>query len=181
MPSEFEYCNIAPLGPKKARSLWSILAPIIFGLGISVTLVAPTRSWATTDITDKGPNGLPIIFWRIEQDDRPAVKALLAAGVDIEIKGFQQQTPVLWAASANAWITTLMLIELGADLRASDRMGFTLPWLAQKARMVEKSPEGRALAEVTAHLAAQGLMQRIYTPDEVKALTSRNAWPPAGW
>jgi len=125
---------------------------------------------ANVDITETGPSGLPIIFWRIEQDDRRAVKALIAAGMDIEIKGFQQATPAIAAASANAWITTELLLELGADPRAVDAQGFNLPWLANKARMNPDAPEGRALARVQARLEKEGLMERIYLPAEAEVL-----------
>jgi hypothetical protein len=106
------------------------------------------------------------------------VRALIRAGVDIEIRGFQQATPAIAAASANAWITTELLIDLGANLRAVDRRGFTLPWLAQTAQMAEESPEGQALARVRARLASTGLMARIYEPAQVKAMQTRGDWPP---
>jgi len=69
--------------------------------GVAI-VVSKERADNMVDITAKGPSGLPIIFWRIEQDDRKAVRALIAAGVDIEIPGFQQATPAIAAASANA-------------------------------------------------------------------------------
>ncbi|MEM8578927.1 MAG: hypothetical protein AAGF60_13835 [Pseudomonadota bacterium] len=131
------------------------------------------------DITETGPNGLPIIFWRIEQDDRKAVRALINAGMDVNIRGFQQSTPTIAAASANAWITTDLLLQLGADPMATNRLGFTLPWLANKAQMNPDAPEGQALGKVRARLMEAGLMTRIYEPAEVKALVDRRAWPPA--
>jgi len=148
--------------------------------GVAI-VVSKERADNMVDITAKGPSGLPIIFWRIEQDDRKAVRALIAAGVDIEIPGFQQATPAIAAASANAWITTKMLLEMGANMRAVDRQGFTLPWLAQTARMNETAPEGMALVDVKAMLAAQGLMRQIYEPRIVEAMVANGDWPPPGW
>ena len=144
-------------------------------------LVWQDKAKAKVDITETGPNGLPIIFWRIEQDDRSAVRALIATGIDIEIKGFQQATPAISAAAANSWITTKLLIELGADVRAADLRGFTLPWMADNSQMNPDAREGRALAEVKALLAAQGLMTRIYQPREVEAMVASGDWPPPGW
>lgn len=153
-----------------------ILSTLALGLGALV--LSQGKAQDMVDITASGPNGLPIIFWRIEQDNRDEISKLIAAGLDIEIKGFQQATPVLAAASANAWITTELLLGLGGDPMASDRMGFTLPWLAAKAQMSPGAPEGQALARVRRDLEARGLMARIYEPAEVKALRDRGAWPP---
>lgn len=149
--------------------------------GGAAIVLSQEKADKMVDITATGPNGLPIIFWRIEQDDRASVKALLAAGMDIEIPGFQQATPAIAAASANAWITTKMLLELGADMRAVDRRGFTLPWLAATARMNEASPEGQALEAVKAMLASQGLMRQTHEPKAVKAMLAGGKWPPPGW
>jgi hypothetical protein len=74
-----------------------------------------------------------------------------------------------------------MLLEMGANMRAVDRQGFTLPWLAQTARMNETAPEGMALVDVKAMLAAQGLMRKIYVPRLVKAMVANGTWPPPGW
>jgi len=148
------------------------------GLGAGTLVFTQGRSQPMVDITATGPNGLPIIFWRIEQDDRDAVRALISAGMDIEIKGFQQATPALAAATANAWITTEMLLQMGADPTASNRLGFTLPWLAGTAVMPQASAEGKAQARVRADLAARGLMDEIYEPAQVKALRDKGRWPP---
>ena len=150
----------------------------VLGVGSGALVLSQGRAQDMVDITATGPNGLPIVFWRIEQDNRAAIRALIEAGMDIEIKGFQQATPALAAASANAWITTELLLKLGADRMASDCRGFTLPWLASKSLMNEVSQEGRALARIKADLESRGLMERIYEPAEVKALRDRGAWPP---
>lgn len=162
------------------------LIPLLSVLGLLVAggaamVISQEKAKNMVDITATGPNGLPIIFWRIEEDDRKAVQALIAAGMDIEIRGFQQATPAIAAASANAWITTKMLLDMGADMRAVDRRGFTLPWLAQTARMNDASPEGQALADVRAMLAAQGMTRQVHEPKAVKAMLISGDWPPPGW
>lgn len=156
-------------------------AAILGALGLVAGALVFTqgRSQPMVDITATGPNGLPIIFWRIEQDDRDAVRALIGAGMDIEIKGFQQATPVLAAATANAWITTEMLLQMGADPTAASRLGFTLPWLASTAVMPGASAEGKAQARVRARLDELGLMDEIYEPPRVKALRDQGRWPPS--
>jgi len=151
----------------------------VVALGSGAVVLSQERSDKMVDITATGPNGLPIIFWRIEQDNREAVRALIASGMDIEIKGFQQATPAVAAASANAWVTTELLLGLGADPMASDRRGFTLPWLANKAVMPPNSAEGEALARVKARLDDLDLMDEIYEPTQVKALRAKGRWPPS--
>lgn len=129
-----------------------------------------------------GPDGFPIIFAHVEARDERKVAALLDAGADIEAKGFFDQTPMLKAAMANSWTMVAMLMERGADIRASDRSGFNLPYLASVSKIGETTENGKVLREVVRPvLEKAGLMERIYHPVEAEALMEQGEWPPVEW
>lgn len=130
------------------------------------------------DITEIGPSGQPIIFWRIENGEQDAVKALVEAGMSTEVHGFMESTPVIAAGSANLWTTVMLLLELGADPMAANRNGMTLAWLVKTARINPESPDGLARLEVAAFLKARNAAT-VYEPKEVKTLRAAGQWPPA--
>ena len=154
-------------------------ALLALALGAAAVVWSQERSRQMVDITAMAPDGQPIVFLHILNGDIDAIGALLDAGMDIEIRGFQQATPVISAASSNSWVVVEYLLSRGADPLAIDRTGFNLPWLvSQSSMLVEDAPPAQALARVRALLTAAGHMEETFAPAEAKALLDRNAWPP---
>ncbi len=133
---------------------------------------------STVDIEEKGPDGLPIIHWWVEREEFEKIQALLDAGGDIEVPGFQGATPLLKAAVADSWPMALFLIERGAFIGAVDRRGMTLPWLAATSRVKEGNPDYEALQKVRALLNERGMLGQYYEPNEVKKRIAEGTWPP---
>lgn len=133
------------------------------------------------DITAKGPDGLPGIFWLIEQRDQAAVGAWLDSGGDIEVAGFMGATPVLAASMADNWPMVLYLIKRGARMTVADRQGFTLPYRTTTTRVDPNGIFGSSLNAVRAHLADAGLLERIYEPATVERMMADGRWPPAAY
>ena len=131
------------------------------------------------DIQEIGPDGLPIIFWRIKQEQEAVVFALLNAGADIEAQGYHGATPILAAALVDNWPLVVGLIERGANVGAVDRRGFNLPYLTTQASAAAETPTGVALQAVRAYLNERLMLERIYTPAQVRDLLAKGAWPPA--
>lgn len=138
-----------------------------------------TMAHGQIDITARGPDGLPGIFWLIKQQDQSAVGAWLDAGGSIETPGFQRATPVLTAAIIDDWPMVVYLLDRGARMDVVDRRGFTLPWLASHSRAAPGGILGPALQEVRNRLAAAGLLSRVYDPTVVRAMLAEGRWPPA--
>ncbi len=131
------------------------------------------------DIQEIGPDGLPIIFWRIKQEQEAVVFALLNAGADIEAQGYHGATPILAAALVDNWPLVVGLIERGANVGAVDRRGFNLPYLTTQASAAAETPTGVALQAVRAYLNERLMLERVYTPAQVRDLLAKGAWPPA--
>ena len=127
----------------------------------------------------KGPDGLPIIFWTIKQNDQAKVAALLDNGADIEAAGYHGATPILSAAMVDNWIMAEFLMQRGANIAAFDRAGFNLPYLTAHAKVAKGSPTEAALNRVRKALNDHGLLERIWEPAEVRALIKQGKWPPA--
>jgi len=123
-----------------------------------------------------GPDRQPIIFWRILQEDRQAVAALLDAGYDIERKGGFGMTPLIQAAMIDDWITAELLLSRGADPWAVDRRGFTAAHRAATSRVDPGSAYGLALLRVRAELERRGVEPSA--PATVKAMQAAGKWPP---
>ena len=156
--------------------------PVALALGLLAWGASEVRTDegknTVVDITEKGPDGLPIIFWRIKQRDEQGVAELLDAGASIETPGFFGATPLITAASANSWEMVEFLLDRGADPRAADGSGFNLPWLAATSKIKEGTDQHAALQRILPRLEQQGLMQRIFTPDETEELVQSGHWPP---
>jgi hypothetical protein len=139
--------------------------------------------WAMSDgkidITAKGPDGLPGIFWMIKQEDMSAIAAWLDAGGDIEARGYHGASPALAAAVIDNWPAVLRFLERGARADIADGRGYTLGFLASRSRAAPEGRYGQALAQVRAILADRGLLSRIYQPATVKRMKAEGRWPPA--
>jgi hypothetical protein len=131
------------------------------------------------DITAKGPDGLPGIFWLIKERDQAAVGAWLDAGGDIEARGYHRATPVLAAAIVDNWSMVAYLIDRGARVDVVDGRGYTLSYRAATTRVDPKGIFGPPLMKVRAHLAQAGLLGRVYDPGQVRAMVAEGRWPPA--
>jgi ankyrin repeat protein len=123
--------------------------------------------------------GQSIIFQRVQEEDIDAIRDLLDAGLDVDVRGFQGSTPAIYAAMADTWPVVLFLLEHGANPAAANRLGFTLPWLASTSRIVGDGPRALALEQVRARLARKGLMLNVVDPRSVQRLIEADAWPPA--
>ncbi|MDD7971945.1 hypothetical protein [Roseinatronobacter alkalisoli] len=132
-----------------------------------------------TDIDALDARGQSIMFQRVMEEDFTQMTALLDAGLPIDIRGFQNSTPALHAAMADIWPVVLFLLERGADPMAANRLGMTLPWLATTSRISGDGPRATALQQVRVLLAGQGLLSRVYTLEEVRAMLAEGSWPPA--
>ena len=123
---------------------------------------AETQSRGEADMHEMGPNNQHMIFWRIEQRDYDSVTAFLDAGVDVNIRGFNDTTPAIWAASSDGWRFVEMFAERGADLSLSSRSGVTVARVVQLAddvgRVRAGTDEAQALDLVRARLQRQGLL-----------------------
>lgn len=125
-----------------------------------------------------GPDGLPIIFWSIKEENHDKVTALLDAGADIESKGYHGATPVLAAAIVDSWSMVLMFLERGANAKAVDRRGFSLAWLASQTKVQSNSKDHEALIKVRKLL--DGLMgsKVVYEPKKIRDMLETGTWPP---
>ena len=130
-------------------------------------------------VGEKGPDGQPIIFWRITQRKRDEIAAMLDAGYDIEAKGGFDATPIIWASLSDDWITVLLLLERGANPMIADRRGFTLNDLMNTSRIDPKGSYGIALTKVREFLKQQGIDDTVYEPPQVKEMLKNSEWPPA--
>lgn len=128
------------------------------------------------DPNAKGPDGLPIIFTLIEQENIAAIEAVLKAGADIEAQGFAKATPVLKAAFIDLWPIVAMLIQHGANVRAADYRGLTLPWMTAHAQVGQETAAYASLNAVRKYLNDRGLLERIYEPAEVRELLKQGKW-----
>ncbi|PKQ11320.1 MAG: hypothetical protein CVT70_14950 [Alphaproteobacteria bacterium HGW-Alphaproteobacteria-1] len=149
--------------------------------------LAPCQIGATmangqhVDITTKGPDGLPVIFWLIKQRDQAAVGAWLDSGGNIEAEGYHGATPVLAAAIVDNWPMVLYLIERGARMGVTDARGFTLAYRSATTRVAPDGILGPPLNAVRAHLAEAGLLERLYDPAAVRRMQAEGRWPPPGY
>lgn len=114
------------------------------------------------DINETAPGGdYHMIFWRIEQDDHAAVEAFLDAGVDVNIRGFMDMTPAIWAATSDSWEAVELLSSRGADLGIAARDGTTVAEVAKRTERLKRvkldSPNGRAFLLVIQILKDRGL------------------------
>lgn len=141
------------------------------------------------DIYELGPDNLPVIFWRLDQDDYKSVNALLRSGLDINVRGFYAQTPAIWAAQSSNWKGVKFLIDRGADIALYGADGTTVAGFAKTSRLRLDSEAGRDLKEVRAILEARGLYDNVLTPKQLRdqmaagtiptpAPFDRNNWPP---
>lgn len=130
------------------------------------------------DPNAKGPDGLPILFWTLQQENLPKVEALLDAGADIEAKGYNGATPLLSQAIVQDWIAVELLMKRGARLDVADRVGFTVPYLLAHAKVAKGSRNEAAMAAVRQVMNDRGLLGRIHEPAEVRALMAAGKWPP---
>ncbi|PKQ11318.1 MAG: hypothetical protein CVT70_14935 [Alphaproteobacteria bacterium HGW-Alphaproteobacteria-1] len=133
------------------------------------------------DITSEGPDGLPGIFWLIKQEDMAGMAAWIAAGGDIEARGYHGASPALAASAIDNWPAVLWLLENGARPQAADGRGYTLAFLATRSRVAPDGRYGEALAKVRAILAEVGLLERILEPATVKRMKAEGRWPPPGY
>ena len=129
------------------------------------------------DITARGPDGLPGIFWLINQRNQAAVGAGLDAGGDIEVPGFHRATPVLTAAQIDDWPMVLFLLDRGARMDVYDRNGFTLAWLSTTSRVAPDGIFGPALQETRNRLAAAGLLSQVHDPAAMRAMLADGRLP----
>ncbi len=141
------------------------------------------------DVYELGPDHLPVIFWKLDQDDYKDVEALLSSGVDINIRGFYAQTPVIWAAQSSNWKGVKFLIDRGADLSLYGADGTTVAGFAKTSRLRLDSEAGRDLEQVRAILKKRGLYDDVATPKQLRDQMAagriptpepfnRNNWPP---
>ncbi|MCO6381875.1 ankyrin repeat domain-containing protein [Oceanicola sp. 502str15] len=158
--------TVAVLG---GAGLWGAMRLGAFEIG---------ENMSTIDIEEKGPDGLPIIHWWVEREEFEKIQALLDAGGDIEVPGFQGATPLLKAAVADSWPMAVFLIERGAFVGAVDRRGMTLPWLAATSRVKEGNPDFPALLKVRELLNEKGMLGQYYEPNDVKKRIKEGNWPP---
>jgi len=158
------------------RGWRAVMAAVLMALASFMPGMAMPE--AQIDVTAKGPDGLPGIFWLVSQRDQAAVGAWLDAGGDIEARGFHRATPVLTAAIIDDWPMVLYLIERGARMDVADGRGFTLPYRASSTRVDPNGIFGPPLNAVRAHLAQAGLLSRVYAPVQVRAMVAEGRWPP---
>ena len=130
------------------------------------------------DIEALDTRGQSIIFQRVMEEDMEGIAALLDAGLPVDIRGFQQSTPTLYAAMADIWPVVLFLLERGADPIAANQLGMTLPWLATTSRIAGDGPRAQALEDVRTLLAERGHLSVIYTLEDVRARLTEGDWPP---
>lgn len=125
-----------------------------------------------------GPDGLPLIFTKIEQEDFDGVIALMNAGADLEARGFFRSTPVLFAGLIDYWTMVQFLIEQGADPAAINDQGVNLPWLTSQAKVAKGSETERALNKVRHVLNDRAMLERVFPPAQALALARQGKWPP---
>ena len=133
---------------------------------------------ADDDPNRPGPDGHPILFTVIEMRDRAQVRALIAAGADIEALGFARATPVVIAALGSNWRIVEVLLQAGANPLAADEQGFTVPYLAANSRLRPETEEGQALDRVRAMLNERGVIGVVVHPDKVEQMLEEGRWPP---
>lgn len=130
------------------------------------------------DIEERGPDGLPGIFWLVMQEDMAGIAAWLDAGGDIEASGHFGESPALTAALTDNWPAVLYLLKRGARPGIADTRGITLAYLTSTSRVAIEGRYGQALTQVRAILAERGLLNRIYEPATVRRMRTEGRWPP---
>lgn len=127
---------------------------------------------------EKGPDGLPIIFWSIKEENQEKVIALLNGGADIDSHGYHGATPVLAAAILENWEMVALLLDRGANAKAVDRRGFSLAWLASHSKVDSKSKTFEALTKVRKILDRLSGNKVIYDPMTIRQMLENGTWPP---
>ncbi len=125
-----------------------------------------------------GPDGHPAIFTAVERGDTRKVTELIAAGANIEARGYAQGTPLLIAAMGENWPMVELLLQAGAEPLAADEMGFTVPWVAATSRIRPETDDGQALNRVRQILNDRGVIGIVVQPRDVERLLAEGRWPP---
>ena len=132
----------------------------LVGLAPIVPLWRNSRAQSVDN--DLASDGNHMIFRRIEEDDFDAVRAYLEAGLDPNVRGFDDETPAIWAAGSNSWRMVEILIEHGADLSLESRNGRTVANIMQRrlelGNVRLSSPDGQAFLRVQDILRGRGLL-----------------------
>lgn len=123
-------------------------------------------------------NARPEIFDHILGEDRAAIEKLLDNGENLEVRNGFGVTPVLAAALIDDWSTVEYFLVRGADPSVADDDGFTLAFLAQRSRVDLDGRYGRALVRVRAMLSEIHLLDAVLSPQQVRDLQKKGAWPP---
>ncbi len=98
------------------------------------TVTALLDAGANPTAGDRGFFGATALHIAAYNGNVEAIDALLAAGVDIDIKEGTQGTPLIYAAIRGQTEAVQHLVDLGADLTARDNSGLTaLGWTDQAA------------------------------------------------
>ncbi|MBT9373067.1 hypothetical protein [Rhizobium sp. CSW-27] len=124
-------------------------------------------------------NTRPEIFDSILSEDRAAIEKLLNNGESLEVRDGFGVTPVLAAALIDDWSTVEYFLIRGADPSVADDEGFTLAFLSQKSRVDLDGRYGQALVRVRAMLSELHLLDTVLSPQQVRDLQQKGAWPPA--
>jgi ankyrin repeat protein len=148
----------------------------VAAVGMEGHAMASTETRA--DPKELGPDGLPVIFWKVKSGDMAGVAALLDAGADLESQGYHGATPALAAAVVDDWPMVDFLLQRGANAAASDRRGFTIAWLSAQAKVAPDSATEVSLTAVRKRLNERLLLERVHDPVEVRKLQANGAWPP---
>ena len=105
------------------------------------------------------------------------VRALVAAGADLNEADRKQQTALLIAAKTDQFEIAEILIDAGANVMAASRFGWTVGYAAETSR-IAGGPDAEARLRVLAKLRAEGFPFPSPHPDQVKAMLAAGTWPP---
>ncbi|MBM3257110.1 MAG: ankyrin repeat domain-containing protein [Candidatus Liptonbacteria bacterium] len=73
----------------------------------------------------RGKNGLTLLHLAVAAENEAVVVALLGAGMDIDVKSEYGTTPLMVAAAMHSELMLALLVERGADERATNHFGLS--------------------------------------------------------
>jgi hypothetical protein len=123
---------------------------------------------------------LTLLFIAVSRHSVPAIKALVAAGADVDRRDTSGYTPLIDARMCRAYKEAWALLQCGADPTVRDDLGHDFVWGLKEYGSLGVRPDDRASFEaIVAELVKRSLLTRqdIVDADKRKWSSSESAQP----